>query len=121
MEKIDILKIASLNDSEREKTMQELFKTMLSMSDAEKTAVLKELVKEMAEKASDSQYLNLCITNLKLASSLDDETLKAFLKLRMSVSSSLTKDLAERDMKFIKEGLGKADENTRAKISKFLQ
>jgi hypothetical protein len=121
MEKIDILKIASLNDSDREKTMQELFKTMLSMSDVEKTAVLKELVKEMAEKASDSQYLNLCITNLKLASSLDDETLKAFLKLRMSVSSSLPKDLAERDMKFIKEGLGKADENTRAKISKFLQ
>lgn len=121
MEKIDILKIASLNDTDRESAMQELFKKMLSMTDAEKTGVLKELVKEMAEKASDSQYLNLCITNLKLASSLDDETLNLFLKLRLNVSSSLPKDLAERDMKFIKEGLEKADENTRARISKFLQ
>lgn len=117
MEKIDILKIASQNPQEMEKSMESVFQTLLTLSDEEKFNNLKELITQMAEKGSDNEYLQLCKVNLKLASNLDNETLKAFLQLRLSVSSSLPKSLGERDMKFLNQALSSIDDQVRQKIT----
>ncbi|MFP3165306.1 MAG: dehydrogenase [Acidianus sp.] len=98
--------------------MSKLFQQLLQMKDEDKINTLKGLIREMAEKATDEEYLNLCKTNLKLASTLPDDVLKAFIQLRMQASSQLPKDLHDRDMKLLTKALGEVDTQIREKISR---
>ncbi len=116
MEKIDVAKLVSQDAKELENTMKNVFEKLLSMSDEEKFNNLKELIGEVSKKATDEQYVKLCKTNLKLAASLDENTLKAFLKLRMSVSNSLPKEFAQKDAALLNKALEESDETIRQKI-----
>ncbi|WP_291493088.1 hypothetical protein [Desulfurella sp.] len=116
MEKIDVVKLVNQDARELENTMKNIFEKLLSMTDEEKFKNLKELIIEVSKKATDDEYVKLCKTNLKLASNLDKDTLKAFLKLRMSVSNSLPEELAKKDAMLLKKALEESEETIRKKI-----
>ncbi|MGD9901755.1 MAG: dehydrogenase [Desulfurella sp.] len=116
METLDVTKIINQNAQELENTMKSVFETLLSLPDEEKFNNLKNLIIEVAKNATDDQYVKLCKVNLKLASSLDKETLKAFLKLRMSVSSALPQEFAQKDSNLLKRALDESDESVKQKI-----
>ncbi len=117
----DIVQISKLSDKEREQTMSNLFSELLKMPDNQKIEALKALLKEMGDKASDYEYINLCKTNIKIASSLPESTLSAFLKLRMQAVSQLPKNYQDRDQKLMMTALNMFDENTKNKIMKAMK
>ena len=72
----------------------------------------------MAEKANDEEYINLCKTNIKLASTLPDNILKAFLKIRLQASAELPKNIHDKDMNMINRALALVEPSIREKILK---
>lgn len=116
MEELDVLAVGSMAAPEREATMGKVFEQVMAMPEHEQIAVFKDLIGKMA-KATDSQYLNLCSTNLKLAANLPDTALKPFLAMRMKSAAELPKNLAERDMKLLQEALSHSDPTVRNKIA----
>ena len=116
MESIDILRVADLPDDAREVAMGKLFEELLLLSEQSQSEVLRPLIQEMAEKAPDAQYHNLCLTNLKLAANLPDDRLSTFLGVRLGAGHALPSNLAERDKKLIAESLAQIDQETREKI-----
>ncbi len=112
----DIVQISKLNEKEREKTMSSLFSELLKMPDNQKLEILKNLLKEMGDRASDKEYINLCKTNIKIASSLPEDTLSAFLKLRMQAVSQLPKNYQDRDQKLMMNALNTFNDNIKSKI-----
>lgn len=117
MEELDVLAVGSMAAPEREATMGKVFEQVMAMPEHEQIAVFKDLIGTMAEKATDTQYLNLCSTNLKLAANLPDTVLKPFLAMRMKSAAELPKNLAERDMKLLQEALSHSDPAVRNKIA----
>jgi len=113
---LDIVQISKLNDKEREKTMSSLFSELLKMPDKQKLEILKNLLKEMGDRASDEEYINLCKTNIKIASSLPEDTLSAFLKLRMQAVSELPKNYQDRDQKLMMNALNTFSDDIKNKI-----
>jgi hypothetical protein len=116
---VDVLKIAKMDSKDRESAMQKLFGDIFKESDAKKVEMLKSFIMEM-NKADDETYINLCRTNLGIASSMDDNTLKTFIGLRMKANSELPEDIKVRDMNMIKEAMEKSPKSVSAKISKFM-
>ncbi len=112
----DIVQISRLSDKEREQVISNLFSELLKMPDNQKIEALKALLKEMGDKASDEEYINLCKTNIKVASSLPESTLSAFLKARMQAISQLPKNYQVRDQKLLMAALNTFDESTKNKI-----
>jgi len=112
----DIVQISKLNEKEREKTMSSLFSELLKMPDKQKLEILKNLLKEMGDRASDEEYINLCKTNIKIASSLPEDTLSAFLKLRMQAVSELPKNYQDRDQKLMMNALNTFSDDIKNKI-----
>ncbi|AWR93572.1 dehydrogenase [Acidianus brierleyi] len=112
----DIVQISKLNEKEREKTMSSLFSELLKMPDKQKLEILKNLLKEMGDRASDEEYINLCKTNIKVASSLPEDTLSAFLKLRMQAVSELPKNYQDRDQKLMMNALNTFSDDIKNKI-----
>ncbi|AEB95174.1 hypothetical protein [Metallosphaera cuprina] len=115
---IDVVQIARLSERERESTMRSLFQQLLALNDDQKLSTLKGLVKEMGEKANDEEYINLCKTNMKLASTLSDDMLKVFLKIRLQASAELPKNIHDRDMNMINRALALVEPSIREKIQR---
>ncbi len=112
----DLIQVARLNEKEREEAMSKLFSQLMAMDDRQKLEALRQLIRFMAEKATDEEYLNLCKTNVKIASSLPDNVLSAFLKLRMEAVSGLPKELQGRDQRLLSLALQGLDERSRQKV-----
>ena len=117
MSKLDVVALADLSEVERSEKMGAMFQQLGSLPEEEQLAALRSMIREMAEKATDIQYLRLCATNLTLAASLPNDQLKPFLANRMKASSSLPVQLAERDMKHVQEAISKAQPSIREKIT----
>ncbi len=116
MPEMNVLAVASMAPDEREAKMGELFQQLLPLPEPDQLSALQALIKEMAEKATDEQYKNLCFTNLKLAAGLPDEILKKFLVVRLEAGRTLPQPLAERDHMLMQESLGEVDAGIRNKI-----
>jgi hypothetical protein len=113
--------VSRLNDKEREEVMSKLFSQLMSMDERQKVEAMREMIKYMAEKATDEEYLNLCRTNIKLASGLQDNVLSSFLKVRMQAVSQLPKELRDRDQRLLATALQSLDEKTREKMMKAMK
>ncbi|EZQ11262.1 MULTISPECIES: hypothetical protein [Acidianus] len=115
----DIVQISKLPEKERENAMEKLFEGLMKMNDDKaKLDALKSLIKEMVEKATDDEYINLCLTNLKIASKLPDEQLKPFIQLRLRASQELPANLSKRDNDMMQKALKMLDPKTAEKISR---
>jgi hypothetical protein len=117
MDGIDIVAIGSMEAPERAAAMSKIFEQFMSMSEPEQISAFKTIIGGMAEKATDSQYRNLCLTNLQIAAGLPVTVLKSFLATRMKASSELPKNLSERDIKLMQEALGQSDPAVQEKIT----
>ncbi len=117
MDGFDVLAVASMSEGDREKAMGQVFEQLMPLSEEQQVSKFHELIGEMAEKASDEQYANLCSTNLKLASALPAPDLKKFLAVRMKAAARLPKNLSERDMKLLQASLAKCSPAIQEKIS----
>ncbi|MCI2415190.1 MAG: dehydrogenase [Candidatus Aramenus sp.] len=117
----DLIQVSRLNDKEREEVMSKLFSQLMSMDERQKVEAMREMIKYMAEKATDEEYLNLCRTNIKLASGLQDNVLSSFLKVRMQAVSQLPKELRDRDQRLLATALQSLDEKTREKMMKAMK
>ncbi|RIV21956.1 dehydrogenase [Alicyclobacillaceae bacterium I2511] len=118
MEFPDMIGLAQLSDEQRQQQLSTLFQQLMPLPASEQVSLMKALIQQMAEKATDVQYLNVCKTNLQIAAQLPDSDLKGFLAIRAQAASQLTPNLADRDKKLLQEALGKADPTIQEKIMK---
>ncbi len=116
-EQIDVVAIASMPEEDREATMGQLFHQLLPLDPAQQQDSLEHLIRAMGEHANDQQYLDLCATNLKLASMLPDADLARFLSVRLNAAAALPPNLAERDMNLMQQALKQSDASIQKKIS----
>ncbi|AUW94458.1 MAG: dehydrogenase [Sulfobacillus thermosulfidooxidans] len=117
MDEIDVIAIGSMPAHEREVAMGKMFEKLMEMPESEQMSAFEALIGQMAEKGTDEQYRNLCLTNLKLAAGLPDSALKPFLMMRMKAASHLSPPLAQRDMKMLQEALEQSDPAIKEKIA----
>jgi hypothetical protein len=72
----------------------------------------------VAERATDQEYINWCLTTMKVLATYPDNVVKAGLALRRSVVASLDKRLADRDAAIISRVLNMLDRSTRDKLTR---
>ncbi len=110
------VKIAKMDEEKRKEEMSKLIGKLLKDKEEKQLKTLVEMITDMKE-ATDEEYINLCLTNMGIASTLNDTQLKGFMALRMKANSELPGDIKSRDMKMINDAMGKVPENTRNKLS----
>jgi len=57
------------------------------------------LLKDVQKNGTDEEYVKLCRTNISIAGTLDEKTLKSFMEARMKANKKLDSAGQSRDMK----------------------
>jgi hypothetical protein len=97
--KMDANKILKMDSNEQKKTMTDAFTGMLKEDQNEMTNQLYSLLKDVQKNGTDEEYVKLCKTNISIAGSLDEKTLKSFMEARMNANKKLDSAGQSRDMK----------------------
>ncbi len=109
-------KIAKMDEEKRKEEMSKVFEKLFKDKEEKQIKTLKEMVTDM-KKATDDEYLNLCLTNMGIAATLPEDQLKGFITVRMKANSELPDELKTRDMKMLNEAMAKAPEDVKAKLA----
>ncbi|AAT43336.1 hypothetical dehydrogenase [Picrophilus oshimae DSM 9789] len=113
---MNIVEIARMPENERKSEMMDLFKNLMSKNDAEMLSSMKDLITEMCRDANENEYINLCLTNMSIVLSMDDRSLKSFIKIRMKANSELNDSYKSRDMEMIEKAMERLPENDRKRL-----
>jgi len=97
--KMDAKKILKMDANEQKKEMTETFTKMLKGDKNEMTKQLYALLKDVQKEGTDEEYVKLCKTNVSIAGSLDEKTLKIFMDARLKANKQLDSAGQSRDMK----------------------
>ncbi len=116
---VNIVKIAKMDDEKRKKEMTGILMDLLKEKSEKTQKELEKLITEM-KNVTDDEYLNLCLTNMLIANTLDDENVKNFLALRLKANSEMPDNIKSRDMKMIESAMAKSPENVRARLSSLM-
>ncbi|AEW04354.1 dehydrogenase [Sulfobacillus acidophilus DSM 10332] len=118
---VDVVQIARLPEAERATHMGAMFQQLMAKSPDQQVGQMRELIRQMAEQATDSEYLALCHTNLTLAAGLPEETLKGFLTVRQKAVASLPEALQQRDQTLMMKAFAELPETIQAPVKNAMQ
>lgn len=96
---MDANKILKMDSNEQKKAMTEAFTGMLKEDQNEIANQLYSLLKDVQKNGTDEEYVKLCRTDISIAGSLDEKTLKSFMGARMKANKKLDSAGQSRDMK----------------------
>lgn len=113
---LDPIAVARMPENQRESTIRGVLEGLFKMKQDEAFNALRGVIRTLAERATDQEYINWCLTTMRILASYPDDVVKAGLTLRKNVVSSLDKRLADRDAAIISRVLNMLDNNTRQKL-----
>ncbi|MGC8570609.1 hypothetical protein [Caldivirga sp.] len=113
---LDPISVARMPESQRESTIKGVLEGLFKMKQDDAFKALRSVIQTLAERATDQEYINWCLTTMRILASYPDDVVKAGLTLRRNVVSSLDKRLADRDAAIISRVLNMLDNNTRQKL-----
>lgn len=113
---LDPIAVARMPESQREAVIRDVLQGLFKMSQDQAFQALRSVISTLAERASDQEYINWCLTTMRILASYPDDVVKAGLTLRSRVVSSLDKRLADRDSVIVSRVLSMLDESTRQKL-----
>ena len=112
----DPIQIARMPYTERNQTLMQILPTLLSMKPEEAENVIYQLLDALATRATDDEFRGWCDSVLRLLSSFDMPTIKAFLQTRSKALSRLPKEKADRINGITQEVIVSLDESVRNKL-----
>ncbi|CAB1128609.1 conserved protein of unknown function [Candidatus Hydrogenisulfobacillus filiaventi] len=115
-----MIAIARLADEARAEQMGQLFQTLLGLPPEQQREQMQALIGQMAEQATDAEYLALCRTNMTLAAQLPEPVLQGFLDLRRQAVAALPAAWQERDQRLLMEAFRTLPESVQAPIGRVM-
>jgi hypothetical protein len=115
---LDPIAVARMPESQREGVIRSVLQGLFNMSQDQAFQALRTVISTLAERATDQEYINWCLTTMKVLATYPDNVVKAGLALRRSVVASLDKRLADRDAAIISRVLNMLDRSTRDKLTR---
>ncbi|MEM0140373.1 MAG: hypothetical protein QXZ44_07190 [Ferroplasma sp.] len=114
------VEISEMDDKDRENEMNKIFGELFNKKPEEIVEELESMITDM-RKATDDNYLKLCLTNLGITSNLSDEKLKDFVSLRLKANSRLPDYIKNRDMQILQKAIKQAPAEIRDRVLKFMK
>lgn len=112
----DVLKIAKMDTDKRKSEMIDFFNLIEKENDTDRLKTMVSMIEKMKD-ATDSEYLNLCLTNMDIVSTFNDSDMRDFMALRMKANSELPDDIKNRDMNMINNAMKTATERVRNRLT----
>ena len=118
---INPIEVARLSENQREQIIRGALQALMGMSQDQAFQTLRSIISTLASQATDQEYVNWCLTTMRVLASFPDEAVRAGLALRARVVASLDKRLADRDRDIVNRVMGMLDEATRQKLMRNMQ
>ncbi len=112
----DVLKIAKMDAAKRKSEMIDFFNLIEKENDTDRLKTMVSMIEKMKD-ATDSEYLNLCLTNMDIVSTFSDSDMKDFMALRMKANSELPDDMKKRDMNMVNNAMKTATVHVRNRLT----